>query len=47
MAAAKVLFSGAVEGDLPGLFKKVETVNKKNGPFEALFCVGQFFGKQV
>ncbi|KAG2442256.1 hypothetical protein HYH02_009740 [Chlamydomonas schloesseri] len=44
MAAAKVLFSGAVEGDLPGLFKKVETVNKKNGPFEAVFCVGQFFG---
>ncbi|GLC41621.1 hypothetical protein PLESTB_000695700 [Pleodorina starrii] len=44
MSAVKVLFSGAIEGDLPGLFKKVEAVNKKNGPFEALFCVGQFFG---
>ncbi|GIL82924.1 hypothetical protein Vretimale_8428 [Volvox reticuliferus] len=44
MSAVKVLFSGAVEGDLPGLFKKIEGVNKKNGPFEALFCTGQFFG---
>ncbi|GLI67306.1 hypothetical protein VaNZ11_011492 [Volvox africanus] len=44
MSAVKVLFSGAVEGDLPGLFKKIEVVNKKNGPFEALFCTGQFFG---
>ncbi|EFJ41492.1 hypothetical protein VOLCADRAFT_98560 [Volvox carteri f. nagariensis] len=44
MTAVKVLFSGAVEADLPGLFKKVETANKKNGPFEALLCTGQFFG---
>ncbi|KXZ54774.1 hypothetical protein GPECTOR_4g844 [Gonium pectorale] len=45
MSAVKVLFAGAVEGDLPGVFKKVEGVNKKNGPFGALFCVGQFFGQ--
>ncbi|GFR50327.1 hypothetical protein Agub_g12534, partial [Astrephomene gubernaculifera] len=45
MSTVKILFAGAVEGDLPGLFKKVEAVNKKNGPFDALFCTGQFFGQ--
>lgn len=44
MTAVKVLFSGAVEGDLHGVLKKVEAINKKNGPFDALFCVGQTFG---
>ncbi|KAG2490789.1 hypothetical protein HYH03_010711 [Edaphochlamys debaryana] len=44
MSSVKVLFSGAVEGDWAALFKKVDGVNKKNGPFEALFCAGQFFG---
>ena len=44
MAALKVLFSGSLSGDLAGVFKKVETVNRKSGPFDALFCVGQFLG---
>ncbi len=42
---AKVLFSGAITGDLASLLKKVDTINRKSGPFDALFCVGQFFGK--
>lgn len=25
------------------MFKKVAAVNKKNGPFDLLLCVGQFF----
>lgn len=39
----KVLFSGAVEGGLAGLCKKVEAANKKVGA-DVLFCVGQLFG---
>jgi len=42
--AMKVLVSGDVEGNLPALFKRVETVNSKAGPFEMLLCVGSFFG---
>ncbi len=45
MSNIKILFAGAPEGDWAGLFKKVDTLNKKNGPFNALFCVGQFFRK--
>ena len=41
----KVLFCGPPEGSLGDLFKKVDTVNRKSGPFDVLFCVGQFFGE--
>ncbi|XP_071957157.1 CWF19-like protein 1 [Antedon mediterranea] len=43
MEPVKILVSGDVEGNLDQLFKRVEKVNKKAGPFEALFCVGSFF----
>ena len=42
--AMKILVSGDVEGNLPALFKRVEAVNSKAGPFEMLLCVGSFFG---
>jgi len=40
----KILVAGDVEGNLPTLFKRVESVNAKAGPFEMLLCVGSFFG---
>nr|XP_019708745.1 zinc finger CCCH domain-containing protein 59 isoform X2 [Elaeis guineensis] len=39
----RILFCGDVLGNLHQLFKRVQTVNKSSGPFDALFCVGQFF----
>ena len=45
MPAMKLLFSGAVEGGVNDLYKKIDAINKKSGPFDVLFCVGQFFGK--
>eukprot|EP00210_Caulerpa_lentillifera_P001468 g1409.t1 len=41
--AVRVLFAGACQGQFFKLLKKVEKVNAKNGPFDALFCIGQFF----
>ncbi|KAL6267642.1 hypothetical protein P5V15_000716 [Pogonomyrmex californicus] len=40
----KVLICGDVEGHFKFLFSKVEVINKKNGPFDFLLCVGNFFG---
>ncbi|MEW5297133.1 MAG: hypothetical protein WDW36_000361 [Sanguina aurantia] len=40
----KILFSGAPEGGVATLMKKVEGVHKKSGPFDVLFCVGDFLG---
>ena len=40
----KVLVSGDVDGNISALFKRVEAVNSKAGPFEMLLCVGSFFG---
>ncbi|KAL2613506.1 hypothetical protein R1flu_025198 [Riccia fluitans] len=42
-AAPRILIAGDVHGRLPALFKRVLSVNKSNGPFDALLCVGQFF----
>lgn len=42
----KVLLCGDVEGRFKLLFSKVEAINKKNGPFEFLLCVGNFFGQK-
>ena len=39
----KILFAGDCNGAFKALFAKVAAVNKKNGPFDALFCVGNFF----
>jgi len=40
----KILVSGDAEGNISALFKRVEAVNAKAGPFEMLLCVGSFFG---
>ncbi|KAK8756797.1 hypothetical protein V5799_000502 [Amblyomma americanum] len=40
----KLLVCGDVKGQFDKLFDRVSTVNKKNGPFEMLLCVGDFFG---
>ena len=45
MAAVKVLLAGPCNGGgVQRLFDRVAAVNKKNGPFDVLFCVGSFFG---
>lgn len=41
----KVLLCGDVEGNFKLLFSKVEVINKKNGLFDYLLCVGNFFGE--
>ncbi|KAL7168667.1 hypothetical protein ACSBR2_039000 [Camellia fascicularis] len=43
MAPSRILLCGDVLGHLNQLFKRVSSVNKSAGPFDALFCVGQFF----
>jgi hypothetical protein len=43
MPPVQILVTGDVRGKLGRLFKRVETVNQKNGPFAAVFCVGEFF----
>ncbi|XP_056630203.1 CWF19-like protein 1 homolog [Diorhabda sublineata] len=40
----KILLCGDVEGKFDTLFKRVESINKKSGPFDCLLCVGNFFG---
>lgn len=40
----RVLCVGDVCGHFDQLVKKVDVINKKNGPFDLLFCVGEFFG---
>ncbi|KAK4257789.1 hypothetical protein QN277_007329 [Acacia crassicarpa] len=41
--APRILLCGDVMGRLNQLFKRVSSVNKSAGPFDVLFCVGQFF----
>ncbi|KAK4602637.1 hypothetical protein RGQ29_011595 [Quercus rubra] len=43
MAPPRILLCGDVLGRLNQLFKRVSSVNKAAGPFDALICVGQFF----
>ncbi|XP_007012827.2 PREDICTED: zinc finger CCCH domain-containing protein 64 isoform X1 [Theobroma cacao] len=43
MAPPRILLCGDVLGRLNQLFKRVNSVNKSAGPFDSLFCVGQFF----
>ncbi|KAI1720533.1 CWF19-like protein 1 like protein [Ditylenchus destructor] len=42
--AVKVLCAGDVNGNFKQLLNRVSAVNKKCGPFDVLFCVGEFFG---
>ena len=37
----KVMVCGDVGGNLADLFKRVETVQKKNGVFDMLICAGE------
>lgn len=39
----KILVCGDVKGHIGALFNKIETVNKKSGPFEMVLCLGKFF----
>eukprot|EP00088_Acartia_fossae_P069650 TRINITY_DN9155_c0_g1_i3.p1 TRINITY_DN9155_c0_g1~~TRINITY_DN9155_c0_g1_i3.p1 ORF type:complete len:523 (+),score=146.82 TRINITY_DN9155_c0_g1_i3:40-1608(+) len=41
---SKILVTGDVDGNMATLFKKIDSVNKKAGPFEMVLCVGSFFG---
>ena len=43
MSTVKVLVSGDPAGNLGALFRRVAAVNKSNGPFDYLFCVGPLF----
>nr|XP_014102228.1 CWF19-like protein 1 homolog [Bactrocera oleae] len=40
----KILIVGDVRGRFRQFFQRVESINKKAGPFEIIFCVGDFFG---
>ncbi|PKU68284.1 zinc finger CCCH domain-containing protein 59 isoform X1 [Dendrobium catenatum] len=42
-SSPRILLCGDVLGRLNQLFKRVQSVNKSTGPFDALLCVGQFF----
>lgn len=39
----KILVCGDVEGNYKTLFSRVSAINEKSGPFDFLFCVGDFF----
>uniref|UniRef100_A0A8R1I271 Uncharacterized protein n=1 Tax=Caenorhabditis japonica TaxID=281687 RepID=A0A8R1I271_CAEJA len=41
---AKILCCGDVNGNFVELIKKLTLTEKKNGPFDSVFCVGEFFG---
>lgn len=43
----KILVCGDVDGHFNTLFKRVETIQKKNGNFDLLLCVGNFFGRDM
>ena len=43
MAPVKILVVGNIDGKFNKVFNRVDTVNKKNGPFEFLLCCGNFF----
>ncbi|EGC36123.1 hypothetical protein DICPUDRAFT_87565 [Dictyostelium purpureum] len=43
MESYKILVCGDIGGNFQQLYKRVATVNKSNGPFHLLLCVGAFF----
>ena len=43
----KVFVSGDVCGKFDSLFKRINSVQSKMGQFDLLFCVGNFFGKDM
>lgn len=40
------LVCGDVNGNFKVLFNRVDSINKKSGPFEILLAVGDFFGNK-
>lgn len=38
------LICGDVNGNFNSLFSRVESIDKKSGPFDVLLCTGNFFG---
>ncbi|KAF9947523.1 hypothetical protein BGZ65_008741, partial [Modicella reniformis] len=47
MSSVKVLVVGSADGDLRNLCSKVGSINSKHGPFDILFCTGNFFAKET
>eukprot|EP00455_Lapot_gusevi_P029210 TRINITY_DN3127_c0_g1_i6.p1 TRINITY_DN3127_c0_g1~~TRINITY_DN3127_c0_g1_i6.p1 ORF type:complete len:673 (+),score=142.97 TRINITY_DN3127_c0_g1_i6:57-2075(+) len=45
-ANKKILCCGDVRGELQQLLARVNAINKNHGPFDLLFCVGNFFGNK-
>ncbi|ORX47632.1 hypothetical protein BCR36DRAFT_355711 [Piromyces finnis] len=45
--ATKILVTGSINGNFSCFFKKIKNLNKKYGPFESLFCVGDFFSDEL
>jgi len=45
MGQVKVLSFGDVKGDFATLAKRIAAYNAKVGPFEVVFCVGEFFSQ--
>lgn len=43
----KVFVSGDVCGNVNTLFKRIDSIQAKMGAFDMLFCVGNFFGKDM
>lgn len=43
----KVSICGDVNGRFKSLFSKFEAINKKSGPFDFMFCVGNLFGENL
>lgn len=41
------LVVGSANGDLRNLCAKVGTMQAKHGPFDILFCTGNFFGQET
>ncbi|KAL1455394.1 hypothetical protein WDU94_009490 [Cyamophila willieti] len=41
----QILVCGSINGQFSELFDKIKKVNKKSGPFAAVYCVGDFFVK--
>lgn len=45
MPVIKALIAGSCGGNVEALLKRVSAVHSSKGPFDVLFCVGQFFAK--
>ncbi|KAG0367058.1 hypothetical protein BGZ54_004483 [Gamsiella multidivaricata] len=47
MIPLNALVVGSANGDLRNLCSKVGTINSKHGPFDIMFCSGNFFAKET